>query len=122
MIDKELMEKLSKWERIFNNAIKLNFIHLSASEFGEIAKLYKAVFGKTLTKSQMGCNSCRLRSLKELAREYFSNKERLEKEEKERLERERLERLEKEKQEIINKPKPKRGRPKKIDIDGEVGK
>lgn len=114
MIDKELMEKLSKWETVFNNSIKLNFIHLSASEFGEIAKLYKAVFGKTLTKSQMGCNSCRLRSLKELAREYFKEKEKLE---KERLDRERLE---KEKQE--NKPKPKRGRPKKIDIDGEVGK
>lgn len=99
MIDKELMEKLSKWETVFSNAIKLNFIHLSASEFGEIAKLYKVVFGKTLTKSQMGCNSCRLRALKELAREYFSNKEKQE-----------------------NKPKPKRGRPKKIDIDGEVGK
>ncbi len=112
MIDKELMEKLSKWETVFSNAIKLNFIHLSASEFGEIANLYKAVFGKTLTKSQMGCNSCRLRSLKELAREYFKEKERLEKE-----------RLEKEKENInLNKPKHKRGRPKKIDIDGEVGK
>lgn len=97
MIDKELMEKLSKWETVFSNAIKLNFIHLSASEFGEIANLYKAVFGKTLTKSQMGCNSCRLRALKELATEYFSNKEK-------------------------ENNKPKRGRPKKIDIDGEVGK
>lgn len=97
MIDKELMEKLSKWETVFSNAIKLNFIHLSASEFGEIANLYKAVFGKTLTKSQMSCNSCRLRSLKELATEYFSNKEK-------------------------ENNKPKRGRPKKIDIDGEVGK
>lgn len=97
MIDKENMEKLSKWETVFNNAIKLNFIHLSASEFGEIANLYKAVFGKTLTKSQMGCNSCRLRALKELATEYFLNKEK-------------------------ENNKPKRGRPKKIDIDGEVGK
>jgi hypothetical protein len=97
MIDKELMEKLSKWETVFSNAIKLNFIHLSPSEFGEIANLYKAVFGKTLTKSQMGCNSCRLRSLKELATEYFSNKEK-------------------------ENNKPKRGRPKKIDIDGEFGK
>lgn len=97
MIDKELMEKLSKWEEVFNNAIKLNFIHLSPSEFGEIANFYKAVFGKTLTKSQMGCNSCRLRSLKELATEYFSNKEK-------------------------ENNKPKRGRPKKIDIDGEFGK
>ena len=119
MIDKELMEKLSKWETVFNNAIKLNFIHLSASEFGVIANLYKAVFGKTLTKSQMGCNSCRLRSLKELAREYFKEKER---QEKERLDRERLERERQEKERLENKPKPKRGRPKKIDIDGEVGK
>lgn len=110
MIDKELMGKLSKWETVFNNAIKLNFIHLSASEFGEIANLYKAVFGKTLTKSQMSCNSCRLRALKELATEYFKEKDRQEKERQEK--------------EIINKPinKPKRGRPKKIDIDGEVGK
>lgn len=112
MIDKELMEKLSKWETVFNNSIKLNFIHLSASEFGEIANLYKAVFGKTLTKAQMSCNSCRLRSLKELATEYFKEKDRQEKEKREK------------EKEIINKPinKPKRGRPKKIDIDGEVGK
>lgn len=112
MIDKELMEKLSKWETVFNNSIKLNFIHLSASEFGEIAKLYKTVFGKTLTKAQMSCNSCRLRSLKELATEYFKEKDRQEKEKREK------------EKEIINKPinKPKRGRPKKIDIDGEVGK
>lgn len=121
MIDKELMEKLSKWENVFNNAIKLNFIHLSASEFGEIANLYKAVFGKTLTKSQMSCNSCRLRSLKELAKEYFKEKEK-DRQEKEKREKERIERerLEKEKQE--NKPKPKRGRPKKINIDGEIRK
>lgn len=115
MIDKELMGKLSKWETVFNNAIKLNFIHLSASEFGEIANLYKAVFGKTLTKSQMSCNSCRLRALKELATEYFKEKDRQEKEKREK---------ERQEKEIINKPinKPKRGRPKKIDIDGEVGK
>lgn len=96
---KETYEKCLKWDKVFRNAIKLNFIHLSASEFGEIALIYAEHFGKTLTASQMGCNSCRLRSLKELGQDYLKQAE------------------EEKKKEEEQPKKNKGGRPKKIVIE-----
>lgn len=89
-MDKELMDKLLQWEDVLNKAVNLSFIHLSNSEFQSIYNLYKEATGKVLTKSQLNCNSCRLRSIQELGKLYFKAKE---------------------------ENKPKRGRPKKIDID-----
>ena len=52
--------------------------------------MYAKVFGTALTKRQMKCNTCRLKALKDLGKRYFEEKN-----------------------------KPKKGRPKKIDIDAE---
>lgn len=89
-MDKQLLEELSIWEETFDRAIRLGFIHLSASEFDKIALLYAKVFDTALSKRQMKCNTCRLKALKDLGKRYFEEKN-----------------------------KPKKGRPKKIDIDAE---
>jgi hypothetical protein len=65
MTDKEFLEYYEKYEEVLENAINLSFIHLTYAEFGEIVKHYKDVFGKELRKSQLNCNSCRLKALKD---------------------------------------------------------
>lgn len=79
-----------KFEDAFKMAINANFVRMSQSEFNEVVVLYKEIMGKTLTKGQMTCNTCRLNTMKDLGAEYFKSKEENE--------------------------KPKRGRPKKIDL------
>jgi hypothetical protein len=91
MTDKEFLEYYEKYEEVLENAINLSFIHLTYAEFGEIVKHYKDVFGKELRKSQLNCNSCRLKALKDLGYKY---------------------------REI--KAKPKKGRPAKINLDENI--
>lgn len=85
---KEQIEKLNKWETVLNNAVSHNFIHLSTDEFNEIASVYDEIF-TPLTKRERGCNLCRLKAVKKVGEEYLKEKN-----------------------------KPKRGRPKKIDLNG----
>lgn len=86
---KEAFEKLNKWEKVLHNAYHKSFIHLSASEFAEIAAIYDTLY-EPLTRAQRNCNTCRLNALKKLGEDYEKYKN-----------------------------KPKVGRPKKIDLDGE---
>lgn len=72
-------ERLEQWSDVFRKAVNFDFIHLSSSEFQTIASLYTEFTGKTITKSQMNCNSCRLKVVKELAVKYFQLKEEEEK-------------------------------------------
>lgn len=89
-MEKETFDKLKEYDKVFSLALNANFIHLSNGEFEEIAKLYKEALGKELTSRQKGCNTCRLKAIKELGTAYVKAKE---------------------------ENKPKRGRPKKIDLD-----
>lgn len=84
---KEQYESLTKWEDVFDKAIKKNFIHLSNTEFNEIADVYDKLY-TPLTKRERNCNLCRLKALKKIGEDYFKYKE-----------------------------TPKRGRPKKIDLE-----
>lgn len=68
-------KRLEQWSEVFRKAVNFDFIHLSASEFQTIASLYTEFIGKQITKSQMNCNSCRLKVVKELAVKYFQLKE-----------------------------------------------
>lgn len=96
---KEIYSKLIKWDSTLLNAHKLNFVHLTNSEFVELKKIYEEYKNKEVTKSQLNCNSCRVKIVKELAKDYLATKE-------------------KELQEIKeDEPKKKVGRPKKIDIE-----
>lgn len=91
-MDKEQLKQCEKYEDAFRLAINANFVRMSQGEFNEVAALYKEILGKTLTKGQMTCSTCRLNTMKDLGGEYFKWKEYYENE------------------------KPKRGRPKKIDL------
>lgn len=105
---REQVEQCRKYEQIFLWAIRSNFVHLTASEFGEIAKLYKSILGKELTKSQMNCGTCRLNTIKTLGQDYLESRDKYIKEDRENEEEKEPE-----------APKKKSGRPKKIDIDAE---
>ena len=104
MITKEIYTKLKDQEKVLKNAVNMDFVHLSAEEFKMFAEIYTEVFGVSLTRSQMNCNSCRLKALKDLGKEYFKVAV-------------SFEQLEKEEQEIVNQQVKKRGRPKKIDVE-----
>lgn len=102
---REQYEKCTKWEQQLKWAVRSNFVHMSNREFSEIAAAYKEVFGEGLTLSQMTCNTCRLKALVRLGKDYFETKDEFAKQEKE-------ERMTEE-----ETPKKKGGRKKKIDID-----
>lgn len=64
-LTKEQYEKLVPFEKNLVAAYKNNFVHMSGSDFEEVAKVYAEIF-QPLTKSQMGCNTCRLNALRKL--------------------------------------------------------
>ena len=104
---REQVEQCKKYEQVFLWGIRSNFVHLSGTEFGEIARLYKSILGVELTKSQMNCGTCRLNTIKTLGKDYFESRDKYIKEDRENEEEKEPE-----------APKKKSGRPKKIDIDG----
>ena len=105
IMTKEQYEKLKKWEQQLRWAALSSFIHLNNAEFGEIANIYAEVYGESLTQSQKGCNTCRLRAMKRL---YSSVQEYLQEIASEQKE---------ERTEEVEETKKKPGRKKKIDID-----
>lgn len=92
-LTKEQYEKLQPYETNIKNAVKNSFVHMAATDFNKVADIYAEVFGVQLTKSQRGCNTCRLNALKKLGEVY--NEYTQKNEEKE-------------------KKVPKTGRPKKL--------
>jgi hypothetical protein len=94
---KDIHDKLKEFEEIFKYAIKMDFLRITPDVFKAIMEIYKEHFGKTLNKTQMSCNSCKLKAIKELGKEYFAYVEEVVEEEKHKTKR--------------------RGRPKKIDIE-----
>lgn len=75
---KEQYEKLVPYERTLMNAFKNNFVYMTSTDFSKVADIYAEVFSKPLTKSQMGCNTCRLNALKKLGEEYTKYKDSVE--------------------------------------------
>lgn len=86
-ITKEQYEKLIPWEKHILAAYKNSFVHMQGSDFLKVAEIYKEITGTALTKSQMGCNTCRLNALRKLG-ELYTN--------------------------YIEEPAKKKGRPKKL--------
>lgn len=91
-LTKEQYEKLKPYERNLTNAAKNAFVHMAGSDFDKVAEIYAEVFGVALTKSQKGCNTCRLNALRKLGELYVN----------------------------YGKAETKRGRPKKLDA-GDAG-
>lgn len=76
MVDKKLTkaqyEALKPYEKNLTNAARNAFVHVPGSEFEKIAELYAEITGERLTKSQMGCNTCRLNALRKLGGLYLN--------------------------------------------------
>lgn len=69
-LTKEQYEKLKPYEKNILAAYKHSFVHMPGDEFTKVAEIYAEVFKETLTKSQMGCNTCRLNALRKLGELY----------------------------------------------------
>lgn len=69
-LTKEQYEKLKPYEKNILNAYRNAFVHVSGSDFNLIHEIYKEVFGESLTKAQMTCNTCRLNALRKLGELY----------------------------------------------------
>lgn len=69
-LTKEQYEKLKPYEKNILAAYKHSFVHMPGDEFTKVAEIYTDVFKETLTKSQMGCNTCRLNALRKLGELY----------------------------------------------------
>lgn len=105
MMNEEIYEQCTEWEKVFHNALKINFLRLTMDEWNKIALLYEQHFNKKIRPNERGCNNCRLRIVKEMGKAYFDEKETREiKAEKEK------------EKETTEKPK-KIGRPRKINLD-----
>ena len=109
MMNEEIYTQCTQWEKVFHNAIKINFLRISMDEWNKIAALYEKHFNKKIRPNERGCNNCRLRIVKEMGTAYFNEKAAKEKEkEKESIDTETTD----------NTEKPKKiGRPKKINLD-----
>jgi len=92
-LTKEQYEKLEPYAQSLKNAYKNSFVHVLGSDFLVIAEIYNEVFGQALSKKQMGCNTCRLNTLKKLGELYVNYKE----------------------DKVEDKKPTKRGRPKKLE-------
>lgn len=113
MMNEEIYTQCIEWEKVFHNALKINFLRISMDEWNKIAALYEIHFNKKIRPNERGCNNCRMRIVKEMGTAYFNEK--IAREAKAAKEKE------KEKESIENTEnteKPKKiGRPKKINLD-----
>lgn len=108
MMNEEIYTQCIEWEKVFHNAIKINFLRISMDEWNKIAALYEKHFDKKIRPNERGCNNCRLRIVKEMGTAYFNEKTAREEKAKESIENTE--------NETTEKPK-KIGRPKKINLD-----
>lgn len=92
-LKKEQYEKLKQYEKHLLAAYKNSFVHIGANDFMAVAGIYAEVFGESLRKSQMNCNTCRLNTLKKLGELYANYTE---SEKKKEAKKERMKKLEKE--------------------------
>ena len=116
-MNEEIYTQCIEWEKVFHNAIKINFLRISMDEWNKIAALYEKHFNKKIRPNERGCNNCRLRIVKEMGTAYFNEKTAREikaAKEKEKGSTDNTETTDN----IDTTEKPKKiGRPKKINLD-----
>ena len=117
-MNEEIYTQCIQWEKVFYNALKINFLRMSMDEWNKIAALYEKHFDKKIRPNERGCNNCRLRIVKEMGTAYFDEKTarevRAAKEAKEKASIENTETIDT----TDNTDKPKKiGRPRKINLD-----
>lgn len=104
---KEIYERLKEYENILKYAISMDYLRVTPDVFKVLADIYKDYTGKALTRSQLNCNSCRIKAIKELGKGYYAYVPEVE---------DTVERKIDENKEVKTETK-KRGRPRKIDIE-----
>ena len=115
MMNEEIYTQCIQWEKVFHNALKINFLRISMDEWNKIAALYEKHFDRKIRPNERGCNNCRMRIVKEMGTAYFNEKTAREaKAEKEKEATENTETINN--ADATEKPK-KIGRPKKINLD-----
>lgn len=116
MMNEEIYTQCIEWEKVFHNAIKINFLRISMDEWNKIAALYEVHFNKKIRPNERGCNNCRLRIVKEMGTAYFNEKTAREVKAAKEKEKEKETTENADNTETTDKPK-KIGRPKKINLD-----
>ena len=115
MMNEEIYTQCIQWEKVFHNAVKINFLRISMDEWNKIAALYEIHFDRKIRPNERGCNNCRMRIVKEMGTAYFNEK--TAREIKAAKEKETIDNTENaDTTENTEKPK-KIGRPKKINLD-----
>ena len=114
MMNEEIYTQCIEWEKVFHNAIKINFLRISMDEWNKIAALYEIHFNRKIRPNERGCNNCRMRIVKEMGKAYFDEKTAREVKAAKEKEKESIENTEN--ADTTEKPK-KIGRPKKINLD-----
>ena len=122
MMNEEIYTQCIEWEKVFHNALKINFLRISMDEWNKIAALYEKHFNKKIGPNERGCNNCRMRIVKEMGTAYFNEKTAREAKAAKEKEAKEKEKESIENTETINNAetteKPKKiGRPKKINLD-----
>lgn len=114
MMNEEIYTQCIEWEKVFHNALKINFLRISMDEWNKIAALYEAHFNKKIRPNERGCNNCRMRIVKEMGTAYFNEKTAREARVAKEKEKESIDNTET----TENTEKPKKiGRPRKINLD-----
>ena len=117
MMNEEIYTQCIEWEKVFHNAIKINFLRISMDEWNKIAALYEKHFNKKIRPNERGCNNCRMRIVKEMGTAYFNEKTAREVKAAKEKEKESTENTDNT-ETTDNTEKPKKiGRPKKINLD-----
>ena len=115
MMNEEIYTQCIQWEKVFHNAVKINFLRISMYEWNKSAALYEIHFNRKIRPNERGCNNCRLRIVKEMGTAYFNEK--TAREIKAAKEKETIDNTENaDTTENTEKPK-KIGRPRKINLD-----
>ena len=117
MMNEEIYTQCIEWEKVFHNALKINFLRISMDEWNKIAALYEKHFNKKIRPNERGCNNCRMRIVKEMGTAYFNEKTAREVKAAKEKEKESTENTDNT-ETTDNTEKPKKiGRPKKINLD-----
>ena len=117
MMNEEIYTQCIEWEKVFHNALKINFLRISMDEWNKIAALYEKHFNRKIRPNERGCNNCRMRIVKEMGTAYFNEKTAREVKAAKEKEKETIDNTDNtETTDNIEKPK-KIGRPKKINLD-----
>lgn len=111
MMSKEIYERLKEYENILKYALSMDYLRVTPDVFKVLAEIYKDYTGKALTKSQLNCNSCRIKAIKELGKGYYAYTPEEEKEVK------KIQKLTVKSEPHTEKTsKTRRGRPRKIEF------